>query len=122
MSTTIACTRSFASCQRGSFGRSGYTPGRNYGVRVTNVGDGKFELAQLVDGVPEEGTVQLTARDLPDGAQLIEAVERTKGVPGRKPRDSLAIGRVLLPPDFGQTMDRDPCVFLKASQRVTSLH
>ena len=52
---------------RGKIGTSGYTPGRSYGVRVTNVGDGQFELAQVVDGVPEEGTVRLTARDLPTG-------------------------------------------------------
>jgi hypothetical protein len=51
----------------GKIGRAGYVPGRNYGVRVTNRGSGKFELAQVVDGVPEEGSVQLAAADLPDG-------------------------------------------------------
>lgn len=52
---------------RGKIGKSGYTPGRNYGVRVTNLGDGQFELAQVVDGIPEEGTIRLAARDLPEG-------------------------------------------------------
>ena len=52
---------------RGAIGMSGYVPGGNYGVRVTNVGGGKFELAQLVEGVPEEGTLQLIQEDLPDG-------------------------------------------------------
>ena len=53
---------------KGKIGKSGYAPGRNYGVRVTNIGNGKFELAQLVDGVPEDGTLTLTSVDLPDGA------------------------------------------------------
>lgn len=53
---------------KGKLGQGGYTPGRNYGVRVTNAGDGKFELAQVVDGVPEDVTQTLTAADLPDGA------------------------------------------------------
>ena len=52
---------------RGKIGHSGYVPGRNYGVRVTNRGDGKFEVQQVVDGVPEDGSVTLTAADLPDG-------------------------------------------------------
>ena len=52
----------------GKIGQSGYVPGRNYGVRVTNVGSGKFELQQVVDGLAEEGKVTLTADDLPDGA------------------------------------------------------
>ena len=53
---------------KGKIGKSGYSPGRNYGVRVTNVGGGKFELAQVVDGVPEEAVLTLSAADLPDGA------------------------------------------------------
>ena len=52
---------------KGEIGVSGYTPGSNYGVRITNRGEGKFELAQIVDGVIEEGTVTLAADDLPDG-------------------------------------------------------
>lgn len=51
----------------GKIGASGYAPGRNYGVRVTNLGGGKWELAQIVDGAPEDGTVQLSAADLPGG-------------------------------------------------------
>ena len=56
------------SVRKGSIGTSGYQPGFNYGVRVTRVGDDKYELAQLVNGIPEEGTVTLSAADLPDGA------------------------------------------------------
>ncbi len=52
---------------RGKIGKSGYTPGRNYGVRITNLGDGKYEARQVVDGVPEEGIVTMTAADLPEG-------------------------------------------------------
>ena len=53
---------------RGKIGKSGFTPGRNYGVRVTRVRDSKFELSMLVDGIPEEGRVTLSQADLPDGA------------------------------------------------------
>jgi hypothetical protein len=52
---------------RGEIGTSGYTPGRKYGVRITNVGTNQFELAQIVDGVLETGTANLSAADLPDG-------------------------------------------------------
>lgn len=53
---------------RGKIGQSGYTPGRNYGVRITHLEDGKYEVRQVVDGVPEDGTITLTAADLPNGA------------------------------------------------------
>ncbi len=52
---------------RGVIGKSGYAPGRNFGVRVTNLDGKKFKLEQLVDWLPEERTVELTAADLPDG-------------------------------------------------------
>ncbi len=52
---------------RGVIGKSGYAPGRNYGVRVTNVDGKKFKLEQIVDWLPEERTLELTATDLPDG-------------------------------------------------------
>jgi len=52
---------------RGSIGGSGYEPGHNLGVRITNAGDGQFEIAQVVDGVLEGGIVTLSAADLPDG-------------------------------------------------------
>ena len=52
----------------GSIGTSGYKPGRNYGVRVTNIGSDRFRIEQLVDGLPDEKSVRLTADDLPDGA------------------------------------------------------
>lgn len=56
------------SSTRGQIGSSGYQPGRNYGVRITNRGDGQFELTQIVDGVPEEGSVTLASEDLPGGS------------------------------------------------------
>jgi len=52
---------------RGVIGKSGYAPGRNFGVRVTNLDGKKFKLEQLVDWLPEERTLELTAADLPDG-------------------------------------------------------
>ncbi len=52
---------------RGVIGKSGYAPGRNFGVRVTNLDGKKFKLEQLVDWLPEERTLDLTAEDLPDG-------------------------------------------------------
>ncbi len=52
---------------RGTIGKSGYAPGRNFGVRVTNLDGQKFKLEQLVDWLPEERTLELAAVDLPDG-------------------------------------------------------
>ena len=52
---------------RGTIGKSGYAPGRNFGVRVTNLDGKKFKLEQLVDWLPEERTLELSAADLPDG-------------------------------------------------------
>lgn len=51
----------------GLIGSVGYSPGRNYGVRVTNVGEGKFRLEHVVDGLAEGPSLNLTASDLPDG-------------------------------------------------------
>ena len=51
----------------GAIGTTPYQPGHNYGVRITNQGDGKYLLQHLCDGLPEEKTVTLTAADLPDG-------------------------------------------------------
>lgn len=51
----------------GQIGEQGYVPGRNYGVRVTNVGEGKFRLEQIVDGLPDGAALDLAAADLPDG-------------------------------------------------------
>lgn len=48
-------------------GSSPYKPGSNYGVRVTNIGDGKFRLDHLVDQAPEASTATLAADDLADG-------------------------------------------------------
>lgn len=51
----------------GVIGATGYSPGRNYGVRVTNLGEGQFRLDHLVDGLADGNTLNLTAADLPDG-------------------------------------------------------
>ncbi|HEV3343321.1 MAG TPA: PSD1 and planctomycete cytochrome C domain-containing protein [Pirellulales bacterium] len=51
----------------GQIGTSGYHPGHNYGVRITNSGDGRYLLEQLVDDEPEEKTVTLAKDDLPLG-------------------------------------------------------
>ncbi len=52
----------------GEIGESGYRPGQRYGVRVTNVGNQKLRLEQIVDFVPEKNAITLDAADLPDGA------------------------------------------------------
>ena len=52
---------------KGSIGKTGYSGGRNYGVRITNIGKGQFRLEHLLDGFPEDGSVTLVADDLPDG-------------------------------------------------------
>ncbi len=52
----------------GSIGKSGYQAGRNFGLRVTNIGQGKFRVEQLVDWTTEERTIDLKAEDLPNGA------------------------------------------------------
>lgn len=51
----------------GAIGAQGYVPGRNYGVRVTNIGGGKYRLDHIVDGLSDGGTLELAAADLPDG-------------------------------------------------------
>lgn len=52
----------------GQIGTTGYRPGHTFGVRVTNVGDGKFELQHIADWQPEGTPLTLSAADLPDGA------------------------------------------------------
>jgi hypothetical protein len=52
---------------KGAIGRTGYAPGRSYGVRVSNVGKGKYRLEHLVDGFAEVGSLALEKADLPDG-------------------------------------------------------
>ncbi|MCE9528541.1 MAG: DUF1549 and DUF1553 domain-containing protein [Planctomycetales bacterium] len=44
-----------------------YAAGHSYGVRVTNIGDAKFKLEHVADGVADEKPLTLTASDLPDG-------------------------------------------------------
>ena len=51
----------------GAVGVSGYVPGRNYGVRITNRGEGNYQLEHLVDGLPEEKSVTLKEADLAVG-------------------------------------------------------
>lgn len=51
----------------GVIGTTGYAPGRNYGVRVTCLGEGKYRLEHLVDFVPEDKSIELAEADLPDG-------------------------------------------------------
>ena len=51
----------------GSIGLQGYVPGRNYGVRVTNIGESKYRLEHLVDGLPDGATLNVAAADLPAG-------------------------------------------------------
>ena len=51
----------------GEITATSYAPGRTYGVRVTNLGDGKFKLEHLADGLAEEKSLTLAAADLPDG-------------------------------------------------------
>jgi hypothetical protein len=48
-------------------GRTGYTAGHNYGICITNLGEDKFRVQQIVDGIPEEPAIELTSNDLPDG-------------------------------------------------------
>ncbi|MFM7922091.1 MAG: DUF1553 domain-containing protein, partial [Planctomycetaceae bacterium] len=51
----------------GSIGLQGYVPGRNYGVRVTNIGESKYRLEHFVDGLPDGATLDVAAADLPAG-------------------------------------------------------
>ena len=51
----------------GEITATSYSASRGYGVRVTNIGDGKFKLEHVVDGVAEEKSLTLNATDLPDG-------------------------------------------------------
>ncbi|MCX7401241.1 MAG: PSD1 and planctomycete cytochrome C domain-containing protein [Planctomycetales bacterium] len=51
----------------GAIGSQGYVAGRNFGVRVTNIGDGQFRLEHCVDGLQDGASLNLTAADLPDG-------------------------------------------------------
>lgn len=51
----------------GAIGEQGYVPGRNYGVRVTNIGNDKFRLEHVIDGLIDGKSLELTAADLPDG-------------------------------------------------------
>ncbi len=52
----------------GKIGKTGYQPGRNYGVRITRRDDGKLDLEHLVDGVVDGPALVLKDADLPPGA------------------------------------------------------
>ncbi|MCY2967981.1 MAG: PSD1 and planctomycete cytochrome C domain-containing protein [Planctomycetota bacterium] len=56
----------------GVIGTTGYAPGRNYGVRITALGEGKYRLEHLVDFIPEEKTIDLVEADLPNGGFAFE--------------------------------------------------
>ncbi len=51
----------------GTLGKTGYVPGRNYGIRITNLGKDKYQLQQLVDWQVDEPAIKLKAEDLPPG-------------------------------------------------------
>ncbi len=51
----------------GELGDASYQPGHSYGVRITKVGEDKFRLEHLYDGLPDDKTIELAATDLPDG-------------------------------------------------------
>ncbi len=51
----------------GTIGNTGYQPGHNYGVRITNIGEGKYELQHVADGITEGKPLPLDANQLPDG-------------------------------------------------------
>lgn len=53
--------------QVGAIGNAGYSAGHNYGVRITNKGEGKYLLQHLVDWQVEEKSITLAEADLPDG-------------------------------------------------------
>jgi hypothetical protein len=51
----------------GDLGSGRYESGHNFGVRITNAGEGKFLLEHVVDGIAEEKSLTLGAADLPNG-------------------------------------------------------
>ncbi len=53
--------------QIGILGKSGYSPGHNFGVRITRLGGDQILLEHRVDGRPELPTQRLKAEHLPAG-------------------------------------------------------
>ncbi len=51
----------------GDMGNAKYQSGHNYGVRITHLENDQYRLEHLVDGLPDEKQLKLTAADLPDG-------------------------------------------------------
>jgi hypothetical protein len=61
---------------KGEIGATPYKPGRNYGVRITHVEQGKFKLEHLVDFIPEGKSLMMAEADLPDGGFGFEYYSR----------------------------------------------
>lgn len=53
--------------QAGEIGGTAYTPGRNFGVRITHLENGKYKLEHLVDFLPDGKSLELLEVDLPEG-------------------------------------------------------
>ncbi|MBS0263353.1 MAG: PSD1 domain-containing protein [Planctomycetes bacterium] len=51
----------------GEVGGTGYQAGRNYGIRITHVKQGRYQLEHLVDFLPDGKSLTLAEADLPDG-------------------------------------------------------
>ncbi len=51
----------------GKLGSTGYTPGNNYGVRITNIDNKTYRIEQLINSFPDEKTIDVRKADLPDG-------------------------------------------------------
>lgn len=56
-----------SSTHAGNIGSAGYVAGKSFGVRITHTANRKFQLQHLVDGLPEDRTIELAEEDLPDG-------------------------------------------------------
>ena len=52
----------------GAIGKTGYSSGHNYGIRVTRIDADRFRLEHVVDGHPEVNSLDLTAAQIPEGA------------------------------------------------------
>lgn len=75
----------------GPIGAHGYTSGHNYGVRITNIGEGKYRLEHVVDSLLDGATVILSASDLPlGGFSLFYCVNRSFVVDNVRIERSLA--------------------------------
>lgn len=79
----------------GQIGEQGYVPGRNYGVRITNAGEGKFRVEHLVDGLTDGKSHELSGADLPDGGfAFLLCCNRSYVVDDVRVERSLAVANV----------------------------